>query len=87
MSDLQLIYTSKAGASVIRNQPHNETAIAKAMAALAHRHIEARLMCGTRKIGEVYQRDGRWHWLFDPAYVREHNNAAPLAGREKGLLQ
>ncbi len=70
MSELRLIYTSKSGASIIRSQPRDESAVAKAMDALAKRHIEARLMCDGKKIGEVFQIDKRWRWIFDPAYVR-----------------
>jgi len=68
--ELRLIYTSAAGASIIRTQPHNESKVALAMAALCRRHIGARLMCGSEKIGEVFKQDGKWRFVFDPAFVR-----------------
>lgn len=66
---VRLIYTSGQGTSIIRFLPHDEAAIATAMARLAKRHIAARLMCGREEIGQVWRADGRWNWLFDPAYI------------------
>lgn len=69
MSELQLIYASASGASIIRSLPHDRNRIADAMNRLRRRHIEARLVCNGKQIGKVYQRDG-WHYLFDPLYIR-----------------
>lgn len=62
---IQLIYTTKRGAGIIRALPDDEMLVRAAVERLHRRHIEVKIRQNGVEIGGVEELDGRWVYCYD----------------------
>ncbi len=62
---IQLIYTTKQGAGIIRSLPDDEVLVRKAVESLRRRGIETTIRRNGEEIGQVWKIDGRWNYCYD----------------------
>jgi len=62
---IQIIYTTKRGAGIIRTFPDDEAIVRAEVEKLHKRGIEATIRQNGVEIGQVWKMDGRWNYCYE----------------------
>ena len=72
MMTIQILYTTKCGAGIIRSLPEDRQIVCHAVEQLRKRGIEATIRKNGSEIGQVWKLDGRWNYCFDLDAAPDH---------------